>query len=50
MNYSADKLATIIGCTVSDIMDINRKILFEQIKTQYPHNLTTLQLQIMIIV
>jgi hypothetical protein len=27
MNYSADKLITIFGYTISDIVDINRKIL-----------------------
>jgi hypothetical protein len=27
MNYSAEKLAVIFGCTVSDIMDINKEIL-----------------------
>jgi hypothetical protein len=34
MNYSAEKLAVIFGCTVSDIMDINKEILFEQVRTQ----------------
>jgi hypothetical protein len=36
MNYSAEKLAVIFGCTVSDIMDINKEILFEKVKTQCP--------------
>jgi hypothetical protein len=34
MNYSADKLTAIFGCTVSDIVDINKEILFEQIRSQ----------------
>jgi hypothetical protein len=38
MNYSAEKLAIIFGCTVSDIMDINKEILFEQVRTQCPFN------------
>jgi hypothetical protein len=38
MNYSADKLATIFGCTVTDIMNINRKLLFEQVRSQCPFN------------
>jgi hypothetical protein len=38
MNYSAEKLAAIFGCTVSDIMDINKEILFEQVRTQCPFN------------
>jgi hypothetical protein len=38
MNYSAEKLAVIFGCTVFDIMDINKEILFEQVRTQCPFN------------
>jgi hypothetical protein len=38
MNYLADKLAAIFGCIVSNIMDINKKILFEQIRNQCPFN------------
>jgi hypothetical protein len=38
MNYSAEKFATIFGCTVSDIMDINKEILFEQVRTQCSFN------------
>jgi hypothetical protein len=38
MNYSADKLAAIFGCTVTGIMDINREILFEQVRSQCPFN------------
>jgi hypothetical protein len=38
MNYSAEKLAIIFGCTVSDIMDINKEILFKKVKTQCPFN------------
>jgi hypothetical protein len=38
MNYSADKLTVIFGCTVSDIMNINKELLFEQIKNQCPFN------------
>jgi hypothetical protein len=33
MNYSADKLAEIFRCTVSDIMDINKELLFEQVRS-----------------
>jgi hypothetical protein len=39
MNYSADKLVAIFGCTVFDIMDINKEILFEQIRSQCPFNI-----------
>jgi hypothetical protein len=38
MNYLAEKLAVIFGYTVSDIMDINKEILFEQVRTQCPFN------------
>jgi hypothetical protein len=38
MNYLADKLAAIFGCTVSDIVDINKEILFEQVRSQCPFN------------
>jgi hypothetical protein len=38
MNYSADKLAKIFGCTVSDIMDINKELLLEQARSQCPFN------------
>jgi hypothetical protein len=38
MNYSAEKLAAIFGCIVSDIMDINKEILFKQVRTQCPFN------------
>jgi hypothetical protein len=41
MNYSANKLATIFGCTVSDIININRKILFEQLKN-FDHHILDL--------
>lgn len=36
MNYSASKLASIFGCAVSDIMDINKEILLERSRTQCP--------------
>lgn len=36
MTYTAKKLATIFGCTVSDLMDINRAILLEQCRKQNP--------------
>jgi hypothetical protein len=38
MNYLADKLAAIFGCTVSNIMDINKEFLFKQVRTQCPFN------------
>jgi hypothetical protein len=38
MNYSAEKLAAIFGCTVSDIVNINKEILFEQVRSQCPFN------------
>jgi hypothetical protein len=34
MNYSADKLTIIFGCIVSNIVDINKEILFEQVRSQ----------------
>jgi hypothetical protein len=34
MNYLADKLATIFGYTVSDIVNINKELLFKQVRSQ----------------
>jgi hypothetical protein len=47
MNYSAEKLAAIFGCTVSDIMDINKKILFEQVRSQCLFNQGEMVIQLL---
>ena len=42
MAYTAEKLAAIFGCTVSDLMDINRGILLEQSRKQNPFSIPKL--------
>jgi hypothetical protein len=37
--YTAEKLATIFGCTVSDLIDINRGTLLEQCRKQSPFSI-----------
>ncbi|GBC23208.1 hypothetical protein GLOIN_2v1779779 [Rhizophagus irregularis DAOM 181602=DAOM 197198] len=39
MTYTVEKLAEIFGCTVSDLMAINRRILLEQCRKHSPFSI-----------